>query len=119
MKNDYEGFFHAQLEERKLFRYPPYYRLIRVVFRHTNEKKVEAASARFTDLLSHSLGERVLGPNRPIVSRVQRHHIREVLLKLENNLPVRKVRTYLKNAETELRRNPEFRYSLEDRKSVV
>ena len=110
MENDYESFYLAQLGEREYFHYPPFYRLIRVVFKHKDEKKAETAVARFADLLKGSLHERVLGPNKPVVSRVQRYHIREILLKLESDLSVHRVRDYLKKAEKELRGMPEFRY---------
>lgn len=110
MENDYESFYLAQLGEREYFRYPPFYRLIRVIFKHKDEKKAETAVARFADLLKGSLHERVLGPNKPVVSRVQRYHIREILLKLESGLPVHRVRDYLIKAEKELRGMPEFRY---------
>ena len=108
--NDYDAFYRSQLDERKLFHYPPFYRLIRVIFKHHDEKKVEAVATEYHSLLTQSLQERVLGPNRPVVSRVQRYHIREILLKLENEIPTRQVRLFLKKAEKELQLKREFRY---------
>lgn len=108
--NDYDAFYRSQLDERKLFHYPPFYRLIRVSFKHIDEKKAEAAATEYHSLLIQSLQERVLGPNRPVVSRVQRYHIWEILLKLENKMPTRQVRLFLKKAENELRSKREFRY---------
>ena len=111
-KNDFEAFYHSQLGERELFHYPPFYRLIRAVFRHKNGEQAEAAASRYANLLKQLLHERVLGPNIPVVGRVQNYHIREVLLKLENSLPTRQVRNLLKKAEKELRRDPRFRYMI-------
>lgn len=109
-EGDIKGFYHLQLHERKLFNYPPFGRLTHVVFRHKSEAIVEAAASRFAQRVKGTLHERVLGPNTPVVNRVQQHYIREVLLKLENELPLRPVRDLLKEAEGELRADQRFRY---------
>ncbi|MBK5194521.1 MAG: primosomal protein N' [Proteiniphilum sp.] len=109
-RNDYELFFETQLSERKLFNYPPFCRLIRIVLKHKEERKAEAASSLLADILKKTLHERLLGPNKPIVSRIQLYHIREILLKLENGLSPHKVRDIMKKAESSLRSNPEFKY---------
>ncbi|HHU26585.1 MAG TPA: primosomal protein N' [Bacteroidales bacterium] len=109
-EGDIEGFYHLQLRERKLFNYPPFGRLTRVVFKHKSEAIAEAAASRFAQRIKATLHERVLGPNTPVVNRVQQHYIREVLLKLENELPLHPVRNLLKKAERELKREQRFRY---------
>lgn len=108
--NDYEGFYHSQLAERKLFNYPPYKRLISIVFKYKDEHKVESGSAFFARLLKQSLGEMVLGPNKPLISRIQRCHIRQVLLKLDNHLSPAKTRQFIKSVESRFRENPDFKY---------
>ena len=108
--NDYEGFYHSQLAERKLFNYPPYKRLISIVFKHKDEQKAESGAVYFARLLKQSLGEMVLGPNKPIVSRIQRYHIRDILLKLDNNLSPAKIREFIKSVESRFREKPDFKY---------
>lgn len=108
--NDFEGFYNLQLQERKLFHYPPYYRLIRIVFKDRNEQKAEAASQFFTEILQISLKERVLGPNKPVISKVQQYYIRETLLKLETNFSPQHVREIIRQTETLLRQKPQFKY---------
>lgn len=107
---DYENFFNTQIAERKLFRYPPFYRLITIVMKHKDEQKVNAAADFLAATLRHSLAERVFGQNKPIVSRVQQYHIREILLKLENGISLHAVRDILKWAERELRKNEAFKW---------
>jgi primosomal protein N' (replication factor Y) len=108
--NDYVGFFHDQLAERKLFHYPPFFRLIRVILKHKDATVAERAAGRLGELLRNSLHERVLGPNKPIVSRIKSYYIREILLKLENGYSPKQVRHILKKAEGELRQVPDFKY---------
>ncbi|HBG56837.1 MAG TPA: primosomal protein N' [Porphyromonadaceae bacterium] len=109
-KNDYAGFYNTQLEERKLFRYPPFYRLIRILCKHKDAGKTEKAALRFAELIRMSLHERVLGPNKPLVGRIQLYHIREILLKLENGLPLQQVREILKKAEVMLRQEHDLKH---------
>jgi len=61
-------------------------------------------------MLRESLHERMLGPNKPIVSRIQLYHIREILLKLESGVSPHQVRDILKKAEVRLRSFPEWKY---------
>ncbi len=108
--NDYEGFYRSQLAERELFNYPPYKRLISIVFKHKDEHKAESGADFFARLLKQSLGEMVLGPNKPLIGRIQRYHIREILLKLDNRLSPAKTRQFIKSVESRFRENPDFKY---------
>lgn len=110
VNNDFESFYNLQLTERRLFRYPPYFRLIRIVFKDRYEQKVEEASRFFADMLKSSLKERVLGPNKPLISKIQRYHIREILLKLETTLSANQVREVIRQAESRLRSKQDFKY---------
>ncbi len=110
MAHDYKSFFAEELTERKLFRYPPFYRLIRLVFKHKNASLVEKASSIVADELRTSLKERVLGPNKGVVSRIQSYYYQEVLLKLEAGVSLQKVRYILKSAENNLRARQMFKY---------
>ena len=108
--NDYQSFFNAQVAERSLFKYPPYYRLIMIKLRYKYEKNVEEAADYFAMLLKNILGERVLGPAKPAVGRVQQLYIREILLKMEMGYPVAQVREILRQHEERIRQNPKFKY---------
>ena len=108
--NDYKSFFNAQLEERRLFKYPPFYRLIVIKLRHKYETNVSEAADYLAQLLKNALGERVLGPARPAVGRIQQMHIREILLKLEIGFSVGQVREILKRTEETTRERTKFKY---------
>ena len=108
--NDYEGFYNLQLAERKLFKYPPFCRLISIVLKSKDERKAESGGSYFARLLKKSLGEMVLGANKPIVSRVQQYHIREILLKLDNSVSPVKIRKFIRTVEDRFRENPDFKY---------
>jgi len=108
-KNDYESFFRLQIEERKVFRYPPYFRLISVVIRGKDEKILDTAAKQFYQSLRQSFKDRVYVPVKPPVSRIQSLYIRRILLKLENQMPVQKVRDALTYHQQAIFSKPEYR----------
>lgn len=108
-RNDYLSFYNIQLEERKLFRYPPFYRLINIVIRGRDERVVESAATQFAQSLKQSLGDRVLGPGRPPVSRIQSLYIRNILLKIEINASIKKIRETIEYYQASLSKNPAFK----------
>ncbi|MEA4916664.1 replication restart helicase PriA [Proteiniphilum sp.] len=110
--NDYEGFYLSQIAERKLFKYPPFTRLISIILKHKDEHKVESGAVFISQQLKQVLGNSVLGPNKPIVSRIQQQYIREILLKLDHHFSPSQVRMFIKLAETRLRENNDFKQIL-------
>ena len=61
-------------------------------------------------MIKPSLGNMVLGPNKPVISRIQQYNIREILLKLDINMSASKIRGFLKQVEVQLREDNEFKY---------
>lgn len=61
VSNDYGGLFQSQIEERNLFKYPPFYRLIYVYLKHRKEEVLDQAADLMAGYLRNGLGSRVLG----------------------------------------------------------
>ena len=99
LAHDYKAMFNTQLVERQEFKYPPYTRLIYIYIKGRNEEVVQQASKWYADLLRQPFGSRVLGPDKPIIGRVQSMYIRKIILKLENNASPPKVREIISAAE--------------------
>ena len=59
-------------------------------------------------LLRQWFGERVLGPDKPGVSKVKTMHIRKIVLKFENGLPLSRVREYLMQAQQKLTQDKQY-----------
>ena len=95
VRGDTDGFYSELMEERQLFRYPPFYHIINVYLRHKDEPTVTAAAEAMGALLRRWFGDRVLGPDKPSVARVKSMNIRKMVVKLENGLDRAKVRLYL------------------------
>lgn len=108
----YKDMVGWQLSERSMFRYPPYYRLIVVVIRSRNEAVLGEMSALYAEKLRNRLGERVLGPVIPPVTRIQTLHIRKIVLKIEVTAPISPVREIVEAVHTEMQAHPSFKQLL-------
>ena len=102
VNNDYAAFYQSQTEERRLFHYPPYYRLIYVYLKHRHDEVVTTASIELGTRLRQWFGDRVLGPDKPAVSRIKTLSIRKIVLKLETGIDMPRVRQYLVLAQQQM-----------------
>ena len=80
---DYEAMVRSQLAERKAFFYPPYCRLIAVVFRHRDKALLYRAAERFGRGARETFGRRLLGPEPPPVDRIRGRYLLRFMLKIE------------------------------------
>ncbi|MCL1943316.1 MAG: primosomal protein N' [Candidatus Azobacteroides sp.] len=108
-ENDYEGMFHEQLAERKVFRYPPFTRLIYVMVKHKEHPVAVKAAANMAEALRQVFGKRVLGPDKPVIARIQTYYIQKIILKIETEASQEKVKDILNRIRLQTLQNPEFK----------
>lgn len=96
MNNDYASMFEHQLQDRLIFKYPPFYRLVRLSVRHKDDSIVRDAADCLASILRQVYGERVLGPEYPLVSRINTYYIRDILVKFEKSPMIEKMKQRLK-----------------------
>lgn len=106
--NDYEGFYQSLVAERQLFHYPPFYHLVYVFLKHRMDNVVESAATEFAGRLRSILGSRVLGPDKPAVARIKELNIRKIVIKLENNIDLARVRLCLRQQQTALMQDKRY-----------
>ena len=82
-KHDYTALYSQQIAERKLFNYPPFYRVIRLQMRDHNGVRVHRTATQLQTYLVRIFGERVSGVIIPSIERVQAYTIRELTLRIE------------------------------------
>lgn len=80
--DDYEGMYKDQLNDRRQFHYPPFYRLIKITLKHKEYNRVNESAAWFAKSLRNSFGENVLGPEFPPVARIRNLYLKHILLKI-------------------------------------
>jgi primosomal protein N' (replication factor Y) (superfamily II helicase) len=84
-QQDYLTVYKMQMQERKLFKYPPYFRLIKVVVKHKKPETVVKAADKVAGLLRAKKNLVVLGPEFPLISRIQLWYNKEIWLKISRN----------------------------------
>lgn len=100
--NDYEDMVGGQLVERQMFHYPPYYRLVYVYLKNHNEALLDQMAAVMADKLRAVFGNRVLGPDKPPVARIQTLFIKKIVVKIEQNAPMGRARELLLRIQREM-----------------
>jgi len=109
IRNDYTAMYKLQTEERKQFKYPPYFRMIQVTLRHKDVHVLQQAAFTLAGQLRAIFGSRVLGPIDPVVSRIQNLFIKQIILKIENEASPAKAKEMLQHASDELLTQSRFK----------
>jgi primosomal protein N' (replication factor Y) len=107
--NDFSGFFEQQMGERKMFRYPPYVRLIRITLRHEIPSILDGGAVFLANELREIFGGRVLGPQQPMVGRTHGKYIKQILLKVEKEASVEKAKRLVGELLDIFAANPVYR----------
>ena len=94
--NDYLGMFKEQLQERRDFKYPPFFRIIKVTLKHKDYNKVEDASHWLAKSLRQIFKTNVLGPEFPPVSRVRNQYLKNILIKIPQQQSLKKTKEAIK-----------------------
>ena len=98
----YEQMIARQLQERQDFHYPPFYRLIRIIFKHKEQQRIDESSHWFAESLRLGLttyGVEVLGAEYPPISRIRNEYIKHILLKIPPKLSPAWVKEYILRVE--------------------
>jgi primosomal protein N' (replication factor Y) len=92
IEHNFDEFASNELVERRNYHYPPFYKLIRFVIKHKDPNLVGEAAEQYANLLKSAFHERVIGPEFPVIARVQNYYMKEILLKIESSAPHKKVK---------------------------
>jgi primosomal protein N' (replication factor Y) len=90
LTHNFHELYEIQIKERINFHYPPFFRLIRLTVKHRDEQICKQASTNLGELLRKQLNHRVLGPDIPTINRIQNLYLRNILIKLEKQGPIKK-----------------------------
>lgn len=90
--NDYIGFYETEIIERKNFMYPPFFKLITISLKEKDDKKLVEGAAVLGNELKQVFGNRILGPEFPIIKRVNNFYINVITVKIEREFSPKKVK---------------------------
>ncbi len=107
---DYKQFYQWEILEREGFSYPPFTRLVKIIFKH-REKVISLEGATFfaKELRKNMGNQRVIGPVEPVVGKIRNLYHHEILLKLEKHgINLSAIKEYLFTCEKMLNQVPAF-----------
>jgi primosomal protein N' (replication factor Y) len=82
--NDYQGMYKEQVYDRKIYNYPPFFRLVRLTLKHREFDKLKEGSTWLYQVLQQNLSIPVLGPEEPAIGRIRNEYIRTIMVKIPN-----------------------------------
>ena len=102
IENNYHGLYFTEMEERKSFKYPPFYRIINLDIKHKNSEIVNNQAIYLANELRKQFGDRVIGPEPPLISRIRNYYIQSIMLKFEKDgVSINKVKATLRDVITQ------------------
>ena len=107
--HDYDAFYNAEIEERQMYNYPPFTRIIYIYLKHRDCNTITELSAIYANHLRQLFGNRVYGPEEPLVSRIQSLYIRRIMIKIETNASMKKVKEILRTTYEQMHQHPRMK----------
>jgi primosomal protein N' (replication factor Y) (superfamily II helicase) len=86
IKHDFIEFYNNEIIERENFYYPPFYKMIVLTVKHKEEQVLIEAANELANALKNVFKERVLGPEFPIIKKIQNLFLKEIKIKYEKSL---------------------------------
>ena len=107
--NDFERFFTVQMQERHIFRYPPYCRMTTLTLKHRDNNLLTRASDYLADSLRNNEIFEVLGAESPPISKINNTFIRNIIIKTDAKHPLGKVNPVIVKHIEAFKRNTEYK----------
>lgn len=100
---DYKKYYIRELAERKRFLYPPFYRMIVITIKHKKADIASDAASIMVKKLKKELGNRVIGPTQPGISRLRGMYLQQIMIKMEKDIKViQNIKAYILKVKSEL-----------------
>lgn len=110
-RHDYAGFYGMEIAERQKYAYPPFTKIINIYLRNKDAAAVDRGAVMYARRLREVFGTRVLGPEKPFVSRVALWYIQSIMLKVEAGASMQKVKALLRSIYEQSASHPDIRTS--------
>mgnify|MGYP000069397092 FL=1 len=107
--NDYSGMYKEQLYDRQIYKYPPYFRLIKLTLKHRDFDKLKEGAMWLYQVMSQNLALPVLGPEEPPISRIRNEYIRTILIKIPQTSPIGSTKKTIQKMLTSFEAVPQYR----------
>ncbi len=100
--NNFKAFYQSQIQERRVFKYPPFNRLIYITLKHKDKKFLHAVANKYAEWLGEKKGLTVLGPEEPFVSKVYNLYLQSVIVKMDKASFMKEYKEHILNVSERL-----------------
>lgn len=109
LSNDYLAMYKEQIYERKNFKYPPFFRLIKLTLKHRDFDRLKEGSLWFYNVLVQSLPIPVLGPEEPAINRIRNEYIRTIMIKIPTTAHLGNTKAIITKMRNSFEAIPQYR----------
>lgn len=110
--HDYQSYYKEEIADRSRYAYPPFTKVINIYLKNKDNMACDRAAVAYTMALRKVFGERVLGPEKPFVSRVATYYLQSIMLKVEAGASMKKVKDLLRQIFAGIASNPDIKTSI-------
>lgn len=110
--HDYLAYYNSEINERSKYAYPPFTKIINIFIKNKDSELCDKAAVTFTMALRKTFGERVLGPEKPFISRIATYYLQTIMLKVETGASMKKVKDLLRQILSSISNLPEIKSSI-------
>ena len=109
INNDYQSMYKSQILERRNFKYPPFYRIVRIDLRHKKVDILNKGAFELGKILAETFGKNVLGPEYPIIPRIRNYYIKQIMVKIPKGKQLGDTKNLLHKKIEDFKDNSQFK----------
>ena len=95
INEDFMALYNAEMEQRKHFNYPPFYKMIKLTFKSKDYNRLNEAADWMAVYLKQIFNQNVLGPEFPGIARIRNQYIKHIIIKIPPKQSLSKTKSYL------------------------
>lgn len=95
---NYTNLYKKEMEQRLHFHYPPYFRMIKLIFKSKDYNRLNEAADWMGLYLKQIFNKNILGPEFPGIARIRNQYIKHIIIKIPPEQSLTKTKSYLLKA---------------------
>jgi primosomal protein N' (replication factor Y) len=106
---DYSSMYRNQIVERKIFSYPPFVYLTKILFQSLEKDLLDEVCEEYSQKIRQIFGQRILGPEYPPIFRIKGRYQKQFILKLEKNISYSQAKKAIMQLNEEILSKQEYK----------
>ena len=106
---DYASMYKNQIVERKLFSYPPFVYLTKILFQSKDKDVLDSLCQEYSNEIRKIFAQRILGPEYPPIYRVKGMYQKQFILKLEKTISYTQAKKLIMQLNEEILSKKEYK----------